>query len=452
MVGYRARGERGHRLGPSRSVTDAILIGGGVIGCSIALELKRRGVHAVVIDRNGEVGHGSTSASCGIVRCYYSTKTMSAMAQEGAEIWRDWATYLRASDPAGLATFAEVGMLFLPPRIDENTERIISHMRELGLEAEILPPEAIVRRFPFMDPASHSPVRSPRDADFFDPTGRRIDGAVFEPRAGYVVSPSIATHNLRVAGEREGVEFILGGEITRIERSGGASPRHEVVLADGSRICADVLVNAAGPHSGVINRMAGVNIGIETRPLRRETHAVSNPAWGSHEVAVPVVGDVDSGTYFRPESGGRDLICGSLDPACDQLEWVDDPDEFDPNTTEEAFERQVMRLMKRYPDVRLGRRRGVAGMYDVTTLDWNPVLDRTELDGFYTAIGTSGSSFKTAPVIGALMAELIVATEGGKDHDKEPLQVRLPRCGFVVDMRFFSRLRSPHTTSGTVLA
>lgn len=434
-------------------MTDVIVVGAGVIGCSIALELRRRGVIATVIDRNGEVGHGSTSASCGIVRCFYTTKTMSAMAQEGAQIWRDWRSYLGIDDEGGLARFEQVGMLFLPSRIDATTERIVAHMHELGLEAEILSAAEISRRFPFVDVTSQSPVRAPDDESFFDKTGRDIDGGVFESGAGYVVSPSIATHNLRVAGENEGVVFVLGRQITAIEPAAGSGGRFRVLLDDGSTRNADVVVNAAGPHSGIVNRLAGVTLEIETRPLRRETHAVVNPDYeqgvGS---AVPVVGDVDSGTYFRPESGGRELICGSLDPECDELEWVDDPDRFDANCTEAAFERQIMRLMKRYPDVRLGRRRGGAGMYDVTTLDWNPVLDRTDLDGFYTAIGTSGSSFKTAPVIGGLMAELIASVETGQNHDRDPVQVTLPRTGFSVDMRFFSRLRSAHNTSGTVLA
>ena len=69
----------------------------------------------------------------------------------------------------------------------------------------------------------------------------------------------------------------------------------------------------------------------------------------------------------------------------------------------------------------------------------------------YVAIGTSGSSFKTAPVIGILMAELIGACEAGLDHDREPLKLRLERTGFELDLSFFSRLRTAHKTTGTVM-
>jgi sarcosine oxidase subunit beta len=110
-----------------------------------------------------------------------------------------------------------------------------------------------------------------------------------------------------------------------------------------------------------------------------------------------------------------------------------------------------MRLMKRFPEVHLENRRGLAGMYDVTPLDWNPVLDRTDLPGYYVAIGTSGSSFKTSPVIGSVMAELIETCEAGRDHDQDPLHLTLPRTGLEIDVSFFSRLRGAHATSASVL-
>jgi glycine/D-amino acid oxidase-like deaminating enzyme len=145
------------------------------------------------------------------------------------------------------------------------------------------------------------------------------------------------------------------------------------------------------------------------------------------------------------------LIVGSLEPECDTLEWIDDADQWNTSITVKGYERQVLRLMKRFPQIGLGNRRGIASLYDVTLQDWNPVLDRTDEAGFYVAIGTSGSSFKTAPVIGLVMAELIQACEAGLDHDKNPMCVTLPRTGIEVNVGFFSRLRAAHQTSGSVL-
>ena len=89
----------------------ACIVGGGVIGCAIALELRRLfGLDVTVIERNGEVGHGSTSASCAIVRRFYSQPSMIAIAQEGALTWADWSAHLGpiADD---LAQFRRCGML-----------------------------------------------------------------------------------------------------------------------------------------------------------------------------------------------------------------------------------------------------------------------------------------------------------------------------------------------------
>ncbi|MFT5464485.1 MAG: sarcosine oxidase subunit beta, partial [Planctomycetota bacterium] len=430
-------------------MTDVAIIGAGVIGCAIAWELKKLGARATVIDREGDAGHGSTSASCGIVRRFYSTRTMIGMAQEGAETWAHWGEHTGLGEGSGLARFERPGMLFIPPALDAGVDEIVRNMRSLGVAVEVLSPDEVKGRFAFLDTSSHSPVRQPKDDDFFEDTGRSIAGAVFEPDAGYVISPMLATQNLRAAGERDGVEFLLGRAVVAI-RDGVEGQRFSLELADGTTLGADVVVNAAGPHSALVNRMAGVSLPIETRALRREVCALENPVYSAEsEQPLPVVGDLDSGIYFRPETGARDLIVGSLDPRCDVLEWVDNPDEHDPTCSADGFERQVLRLMKRFPEAQLGKRRGLSGMYDVTPLDWNPVLDRTEKPGYYVAIGTSGSSFKTAPVIGSIMAQLIDACEAGRDHDADPLVVLLPRSGFELNVGFFSRLRGAHVSSGT---
>jgi len=431
---------------------DVAIIGGGIIGCATALELARRGAQVVVIDRHGAVGHGSTSASCGIVRTFYSTPTMSAMAHEGRGFWANWRFYLSAGDDEDLARFERTGMLIVPPAIDARINAIIDHMQEIGVNVEVLTRDELERRFPYLDLRSHQPVRLPGDPDFFEQKAGFLDGAIYERDAGYVVSPLLATENLRRAGEKVGVTFRLGCDVTGITPRSQPGKPFVLDLAEGAAIEAGAVLNAAGPHSTAVNRLAGVSLPIEIRPLRREVHAVTNPDYTDEMgSSVPVVGDIDSGVYFRPESGGRELVVGSLDPECDAFEWVDDSDDVNVSVTVAGYERQVMRLMKRYPAVRLAKRRGVAALYDVTLLDWNPVLDKTDLPGFYVAIGTSGSSFKTAPVIGAVMSELIKACEGGYDHDREPLKLLLPRTGFDLDVGFFSRLRAAHATSASVL-
>ena len=107
--------------------------------------------------------------------------------------------------------------------------------------------------------------------------------------------------------------------------------------------------------------------------------------------------------------------------------------------------------MKRFPDVQMGPLKGVADLYDVTVQDWYPIVDRTDLPGYYVCIGTSGSSFKTAPVLAMLMTDIIESCEGGRDVDEKPVDLVLPRIGVTIDTRFLSRLRGAIETSGTVI-
>ena len=298
-------------------------------------------------------------------------------------------------------------------------------MKKLGIKVSVLTADEVVERFPFLDVASHFPAKHPDDEDFFEPSGRRIEGAVFEEDAGYVVSPDLATQNLRSAGEREGVTFRLRCEVCDIKKVDSQTFR--LGTSDGTIIESAILVNASGPHSAIINRMAGEKLPLETRPLRREVHALQNPLFDEvNGFAVPVIGDLDGGTYSRPEGGGRDLVVGSTDPDCDVFDWVEDPDDYLEGVTGEYWERQALRLMKRFPQLRLGRPRGISALYDVTVEDWYPIVDRTDTPGYYVCIGTSGSSFKTSPVLGLLMAEIVEASEGGRDIDRDPIQLALP--------------------------
>lgn len=427
----------------------AAIVGAGVIGCSIALELKRRGFDVTVLDRNGEAGHGTTSASCGVVRRYYSQPGMIAMAHEGAAIWADWAGYLGPVEE-DLAVFHRPGMLFILPRVDETVHALLGEMRRIGIKASFLTAEDVGERFPYLDTASHFPARSVSDPAFLETGGRPIAGAIFEEDSGYVVSPGVATSNLRRAGEREGVRFVMNTAVRRIRRENGG--RFVVETETRGPFECDIVVNASGPHSGIVNRMAGVTLPLETRPLRREVHFLSNPLFSRPGgAALPVVGDVDGGIYFRPETAGRDIVVGSTDPECDEKEFVADPDDFGDGITELYRQRQCLRAMQRFPAVRLGPPRGVASLYDVTVRDWYPIVDRTDLPGFYVCIGTSGSSFKTAPVLGRLTAELIECGEQGRDTDREPLVFDLPRIGVSVGTRFLSRRRGEMQTTGTVI-
>ena len=163
-----------------------------------------------------------------------------------------------------------------------------------------------------------------------------------------------------------------------------------------------------------------------------------------------IVTDADLGTYFRPHLGGT-LIAGGVEPECDALEWVDDPDSYNDMPTAEVWAAQTTRVARRLPDIGVPiRPTGVAALYDVSS-DWVPIYDRSDVDGFYLAIGTSGNQFKNAPMVGPIMAEIIAACEAGRDHDVDPVLVSCPLTGNVIDAGHFSRTRPVHSTTNSVL-
>jgi len=149
--------------------------------------------------------------------------------------------------------------------------------------------------------------------------------------------------------------------------------------------------------------------------------------------------DSDVGAYWRPEVGNH-ILSGSEDPECDPREWIKDPDDFNRNLTEQARV-QAYRLAQRIPSLRIPNRiQGVVDLYDVTD-DWIPIYDKSDLPGFYMAVGTSGNQYKNAPVVGKMMAELIEQCEHGRDHDKEPVAFGLKHLQRDISMKFYSRLR-----------
>jgi sarcosine oxidase, subunit beta len=196
----------------------------------------------------------------------------------------------------------------------------------------------------------------------------------------------------------------------------------------------------AGPHSAKVNHMAGLTgtMNINTRALRHEVPHVPMPPDHDPETQSMVTSDSDIGAYTRPASGAQ-LLIGSEDPPCDQRQWVD-PDDYDRHVTDQGRV-QVMRVAQRFASLGIPNQvGGVVDLYDVSD-DWIPIYDRSDLAGFYLAIGTSGNQFKNAPVAGKLMAHLIETCENGHDHDASPVRFKMEHVARDLDIGFYSRNR-----------
>ncbi|MEE8361212.1 MAG: FAD-dependent oxidoreductase [Gemmatimonadales bacterium] len=420
---------------------DAIIIGSGIIGAAIAFELSKKGYRTVNVDKLAAAGEGSTGATCAIVRTHYSTWDGTALAYESFRHWQDWPAYLEVEDERGPARLIETGMVIILSA-QRNFEKELRFHDQLGIPYQRWDVATLQAKLPSCDTTAFYPPKRADDERFGDQTAESVPGAIFIPSAGYVNDPQLASHNLQRAAEAKGAKFLFHTEVVDIRRHDGQVAG--VTLKSGDTIAAPVVVNAAGPHSFIVNRMARIDgtMKVTTRALRHEVHYL--PAPDAEE--LPFISDDDIGGYCRPEVGHTMLI-GSQDPACDPQEWIDDPDDFNRDVTSPQWQSQVYRMALRIPGLDIPTHpKGIADLYDVSD-DWIPIYDRSDLAGFYLAIGTSGNQFKNAPMVGRLMAELIAACEAGHDHDGDAVQVRCPYTGESLDLGFYSRNREVNRAS-----
>ncbi|MCV2888430.1 NAD(P)/FAD-dependent oxidoreductase [Ruegeria aquimaris] len=418
---------------------DAIIIGTGVIGAAIAFEMAKAGWKTLSLDRNAQVGHGSTAGSCAIIRMHYSTFDGTAFAWEGYHYWRDWAEYLGLPSDVPLAQFRQTGCLVMKTEANGNLEKHIRNSADLGIPFEEWTADQVMERLPIYTLDSFAPARRLDDPEFGKPNGGRMGGAVFWPNGGYVTDPALSAQNLMAAAGRHGARVRTGAEVAAILQAGARVSG--VRLASGEEIHAPVVINVAGPGSSIINRMAGVtgDMTIQTCPLRQEVVHLPAPEGFDFETQGTIVSDSDIACYCRPEHGNHILI-GSEDPECDPHQWCEDDMQYNRDFTDQ-WTTQAMRYAQRVPTLGIpSKTRGVVDLYDAST-DWIPIYDKSSLPGFYMACGTSGNQYKNAPIAGKMMAALVRYCEAGGDHDSAPLQFELPYIGRSIDVGFYSRKR-----------
>ncbi len=423
---------------------DAIIIGAGIIGAAIGYELSKKGRRTLNVEMLPAAGYGSTSNSCAIIRLYYSTLDGSAMAYDGYYYWREWADYLEAPKEEQLAQFIECGTLVMKTKLNDGLRKQLVFMDALNIPYEHRSNDQILENYPFYDLTSFASAKSLDDPNFGEPTGGQLDGAIFFPNGGYISDPQFSTRNIQLAAERTGATFLFNSRVKEIPVNNGRV--EGVVLSDGTCINAPVVINVAGPHSSLINALAGadVDMKISTRALRQEVAHVPVPKGIDYSAVACVTSDSDAAVYTRPEVGNNILI-GSEDPPCDTHIYVD-PDNYNSNFSNQ-WTLQAQRLGLRFPNLGIpSKLKGCVDLYDVTE-DWIPIYDRSCVEGYFMACGTSGNQFKNAPVVGKVMAELIEYCESGSNHDEDPMLYQLKNIDQEISLATFSRLREINQNS-----
>ncbi len=374
---------------------DVIIIGAGIIGCAIALSMTRKGYKTLNVDALPAAGYGSTSSSAAVIRTYYSTRDGTAMALEGYHDWKNWQAYLETEDAGELAHFIETGTLVMKTASDNYQKHVLEHADALGIPYEHWSADRITQELPGYNLDCFAPAKTMDDDDFGMPTGGALQGGVFFPAGGYVDDSQIAARNLKDAAAKLGAQFRFKTRIVKIPVENNRVTG--VLTENGEHIPAAIVINVAGPHSGKVNALLEGETGLKIghRPLRQEVVQIAPPQSLNYSREGLVVSDNDISVYVKPGGGGQ-LMIGSQNPACDP-HLVEDPD--------------------------------------------LPIYDRTNVDGYYLAIGTSGNQFKNATVAGRLMTDLIGYCEAGNDHDAKPLQFKLEHVPHTLNTATFSRKR-----------
>lgn len=349
-------------------VADVVIIGGGVIGLSIAYHLGQRKAGKIVLLEKGQLGEGSTSRCVGGIRTQFSTEINIRFSLESMK------TFDHFEEEFGVnPEFKRIGYLFLATT-DQDVKVFQQNLilqKQFGIAVEWLHPDEIRRRFPYLKMDD-------------------ILGGTFSPLDGYA-GPSEVLSGFTNGARRAGVRIYEGLEAKEILVDKG---RVTGVRTTGGEISSPVVVNAGGPYASLVAEMAGLRIPV--KPLRRQVFVTA--PFHLTDQTIPLTIDFHRGWYFRQEVDGL-LLSGPLDR---------EPS-FNTNTDYEAMVEASENAIYRVPALEKAQiARGWAGLYEISP-DNHAILGKVPgLEGFILANGFSGHGFQHSPAVGKVISELIL--------------------------------------------
>ncbi len=361
---------------------DIIIIGGGIMGCTSAMELSKAGYKVAVFDKDS-IGQGPTGKSSAIIRQHYSNELTARMALHSLQVFQDFEDRI-----GGECGFTKSGFMALVEAKDRaGLEANLALQRKIGIRTEMLSSADI-----------HDIMPAMKTDD--------LVAVAYEPDSGYA-DPYLTVNAYAKAARRHGATIYQDTEIVdvlfRRERVSGVSTTKEIFTAP-------VIVNCAGAWGARVAKLAGVEVPINS--CRVQVAFFRRPA--GHEAGHPVVADFINATYFRNETGGLTLV-GLIDPS--EADAIVNPDSFREYMDDQFVLEAGERLVRRYPAMELSESTGgYASLYAITP-DWHPILDEVPAgSGFYVCSGFSGHGFKLGPAVGLMVAEMI-SDEGQPTFD-----------------------------------
>ena len=378
---------------------DAVVVGGGIVGLASAHALAERGADVVVCEA-GSLGGGSTGRAVGGIRAQFSTPVNVELSLASMAVWDAFEETFGVD-----IAHRRNGYLFLAREAETaaDLEDAVGMQREHGVPSDLLDPGEARERCP----ALHA--------------DRYVAGS-YAATDGFA-DPHLALQGFAAAAREAGAEIRTGTPVTDVRLEAGAVAG---VVADGERLDADHVVNAAGPWAARVAALADLDLPVE--PRRRQVLVVEPETPVPED--VPLTIDLDTGAYFRPEREGVALVGGHFggpDPPADPDAYRES---FDLDWAAEALERAA--AVAGYFGEESRVRRGWAGLY-ATTPDHHPVVDETR-PGFVNAVGFSGHGFQHAPAVGRLVAEIVL--DGAASLvDVDPLRAERFETGDLVRER-----------------
>ena len=355
------------------SAYDAIVIGAGVMGASIAFHLAQAGLHNTLVIERKAVCAGNTRKSGALVRMHYSNLPEARLAFASLPYFHNWRDIV-----GGDAGFQKVGCVVL---VGPNNAQKLAHnlemLRGLGVNTQQVDAQELRE---------------------IQPTISLFDGALaaFEPESGYA-DPLATTHCFMRAATMHGVSLLEGTSVTSIRTQGDRVVG--VSTTDGD-FDAPLVFCAANVWSPRLLAPLGLDLGLWV--YRSQKGYFSRPE--SLKQRARVVLDLARDGYSRPHDGETyTMSChGAWNVTVDPDSFLEDNDPEFPDQVREIVGRRVPALAD------VGYQGGDAGVYDMSP-DTRAILDRAPgLDGLYIAAGFSGSGFKISPMVGACLTELAV--------------------------------------------
>lgn len=347
-----------------------VIIGGGIIGLSVAYCLARAGVADVVLVERDSLGQGSTSKAAGGVRAQFSDEVNIRLGQRSLEIFQSFGEEFDTE-----IDLHRVGYLFLLDNADDadGFARQVALQNDLGVPSRMIDVAEATRLSPMIDP-----------------TG--LVAAAWSPEDGHCTPESVVL-GYAMAARRLGVRIVTGCSATAITTHDDVITSVRTTVGD---IPTDTVVCAAGAWSRQVADWVGVELPV--KPLRRQI-VVTEPLDPALLTQVPFTIDFSSSFYFHRE--GRGLLLGMSER---HESWGFDLTR-DPMWLEELAEAMSVRV-PRLADVGIGR--GWAGLYEMTP-DHNALIG--EADGvsrFLYAAGFSGHGFLMGPAVGEVVRDLVL--------------------------------------------